>query len=809
MMSNLRFAVRTLAKSPGTTSLVVLTLAVVIAATTVIYSTIDLVWHLVPAVDRERLVFVTSTDASRTQADASGEAVVIRSRVSVPDLADWIARSSTFEDLGGFVFGSATMTGQGVPIRLATRRVTANLLTMWGITPTLGRSFRPDESRTAAAGVTVLSYQFWQRQFSSSPAVLGQSVLLNGVPHTVLGVLPPQASSGLFRDTDVFVPLDLDSLRTPRNDRNVFVTGRLKPGVARDQANADIASIARQLQDEHPDTNTRIGAVVLPLIELSGFNVRVLLAGLGLIAVLVIVVACANVANVLMAQSLGRQQEFAVRAALGASQFDRIRQLMTESFLVSALAAAVGLVLGAWSVAALRWFAGDAFGYAELRVNGRVLAAGVVTAFVAPFIFALLPAIRSTTSNAEELKDGSRPVGFRPAGRRLRNLMLATQVGAAVIVMVQIGLLVRTSWRLSHLEPGFDPAQMLTFRVALPEGQYASSESIVRVFEDILTRLRSVPGVDAVGLTDRLPIADDDTMVPLSVEGDSLRPEERPRVARAAIGGEFLRSMRIPLLRGRTFADAELSTGAAVALVNEAAARRFWPSRNPIGRRVALESTDRSTEWLLIVGVAGNVRNADADQTAVPLVYVPASREPSHEVAILVRSEGADPLSLVPSIRAEVTQVDQDQPIHDVATMERVLFDDLAGTSVLAALLMGVGLVALCLVAAGIYGVASYSVTQRTREIGVRMALGARPGAVMRMVLAQGSAPVLGGGLVGLVLALAIAFSVGVSATEVDARDPLNYVVVMNSIVLVAAVASYVPARRASRVDPMTALRAE
>ncbi len=804
----LRHAVRTLVKNCGATVIVVLTLAVAIAATTVIYSAIDLVWGFVPIVNRDRLTYITSTDTRVVQAEGRTSSVVFRSRVSMPDLADWSARSSSFEHLAAFEMGSVTLTGVDVPMRVESVNVTWNLIDVWGFTPILGRPFHAQDARAGATPVALLTSGFWQRQFSSRQTAIGTSVMLDGIAHTIVGVLPPEASGGLLKDSDVFLPLVVEPLRGERGRRSLLVTGRLKAGVTREQANAEMETIARELRDEYPTTNQAIGASVLPIIEVSGFNVRILLSVLALIALLVLVVACANVSGVLVAQAIGRRHELAVRAALGASRFDRIRQLTVESALASALACAIGLTLAAWAISALRWLGGDSFGLAGISMNWRAVFVGVAAAFVAPLGFALLPALRASTPDPEELRDGARGVGVTLRGRRIRNWMVAVQAGAAMILMVQIGVLVRTTWALSDIAPGFDPAGVLTLRVGLPESRYGSAAAIGRFRNQLLTQLSALPGIASAGAIDRLPVADAEPMARLTVEGAPPVPlESRPTIARSAIAGDYLETMRIPIRQGRTFSRSEIDSAAPVAVVNEQAAQRFWPDRNPLGARLAIDATSGQEVWLEIVGVVRNVRSADIDQGPLPQVLVPASLRPDGEMAIVVKSTGPSALTLVPAIRAEVARIDRDQPIHDVALMTQVLFDDLAGTYVLAALLTAVGFIALCVSAAGVYGLVSSSVAQRGREIGVRMALGARPGLVVRMVLAAGARPVAAGGLAGLVAAIALAIGIGLSVPGVDARDPWNYVAVALTLAAVAFLASYLPARRAARIDPLLALR--
>jgi predicted permease len=808
-MSEIRHALRTLLNRPGPTAVVVLTLAVALAATTVIYSVIDLVWHLNPAINQDGLLYVASTDTRVLRQGASGRSVVFQSRVSAPDLADWTARSSTFDELAGFDIVSANLTGLDVPMRVTAIRVTANLPALWGFTPILGRSFRPEEGQTGADPVTLLSHQFWQRQFSGDRAVVGRSLRLDGVAHTVVGVLPREAGTGFFVDAEVFMPLVLDPLRGPRDSRRVLVTGRLNPGVTRQQATADLETIASQLRAEHPDTNRTIGAVVLPLIEATGMNVRVLLSILGLVGLLVLVVACANVAGVVVAQYMGRRHELAVRAALGASLLDRVRQLMIESTLASVAAGVLGLVLATWAIAGLRWLASGTFGFAEVAMNGRVLAAGMLTALALPAGFGLIPALRIAAHDAQELRDATGVAGVPLRGRRTRSLIVALQAGAAMILMLLIGLLVRTTWRLSDVSPGLDPAQVLTFHIGLPASRY-DPPAIRRFTSELLSRIGGLPGVSSAGIIDRLPIYDREPIARLTVEGDAPAPlDARPSVARSAIAGSFLETMRIPITAGRGFSDAEAADGSAVALVNEEAARRFWPGGDPLGRRIALDALPGREVWLEVVGVVGNLRNSDVDQGPLPQVFIPLFRQPGADMAVVVKSDGADPLELVPAMRALVAGIDPNQPIHDVASMSQVLYDDLAGTYVLTALLTVIGFVALCLSAAGIYGVVAYAVSRRRREIGVRMALGAQPASVVRMVVGHGARPVAAGSLVGLAAAMALAFGFAAAVPELDPRDPISYGGVLMIIGLVALVASYLPARRAARIDPVAALRME
>jgi len=808
IMSDLRYALRAVLKQPASTGVMVSTLAVAVAAVGIIYSAIDVVWHFIPAVNRD-LVFAASTDTRTVVVGTEQRSAELRSRVSVPDLADWVSRSTTFAELAGFATGSANLTGVSVPQRVSTISATTNLTTLWGFTPAIGRAFRADESRAGTNRVTLLAYGFWQRQFSGSPTVLGQSLVLDGTPHTVVGVLPAEAGVGLFKDADVLIPLVVDPLRGKRDERNVLVTGRLKPGVSRERAATDLEAIARALRAEHPDTNERVGATVLPLIEAAGFNIRVLLSLLALVALLVLVVACANVAGVVVAQSVRRQHETAIRAALGAGRADRVRRVMAESILTSLAGGVIGTALAAWGIGALRWLAGDTFVFADIQMNVRVLGVGLLAAFAAPLAFGMLPALRLPLPGVQELKEDARTVGSMRS-RRTRSLLVAVQAGVAIVLMLQIALFVRATWKLNAVAPGFDPARVLTFRVGLAGARYADSRAVNAFAADLLTRLRTLPGVVSAGITDRLPIADVETASRVTVDGDPPRPlEARPQTSRVAIGGDYFSTMHVSVKRGRAFSEVELSNRSPVAVISEDAARRFFAGRDPIGSRVALDAPPGREDWLQVVGIVGDLRKSDVDQGALPQVYVTLSRQPSASIAVVVKSLNGYPLQLVSAIRAQVAQIDRNQPVHDVATMSRVLYDDLAGSYVLSAILTATGLIALILCGAGVYGIVSQGVVQRRREIGVRIALGARPGDVVRMVVADGTRPVVAGGAVGLIVAIALALATAALLSILDARDPISYAGVLSLTGVVAVGAALLPALQAAHVDPMEALRVE
>jgi predicted permease len=587
------------------------------------------------------------------------------------------------------------------------------------------------------------------------------------------------------------------------------VSARLKPGVTLDHAERDFAAIAEQLKKEYPATNAQTGVVVRPLVELLGGGIRFLLSLLVLIAGLVVAMACTNVSNVVLAQVSGRRRELSLRTVLGAGRWDHVKQIMAEGFVFSAAAGVIGLTLGAWGLDALKWLGGpQARVLTDASINGRILAAGVITSFLIPFAFSLLPALRGWRPDANDLRQGARST--RGPGHRMRTVLVAMQVGLAVVLLVQIALIGRMAWTMRTATLGLDASRVLTFKMDVSPARFPDPESVSRFYSTLLDRLAALPGVASAGAINRLPVADRDVNVRVRVDdAPPVSADALPSLMLASVSRDYLRTMRVPVVRGRTLETTDFTGGPPVALVSEDAARQLWPRGNAIGSRATLTFPGESDRAVLVVGVVANLRSADIFRRSGAHIYVPWTLRPDRAMAITIRTGTADPVALTPAVRAAAAAFEPDEPIYAVASMEQVLFNDMASSYILTGLLLAVGVLALCLAAAGIYGVVSYVVVQRTREIGVRMAVGARPSAVRRMIVAQAAWPVIGGWLLGLPLALLVAFAMSRAFAFITASDPVNYIAVLGSISLVALAACYLPARRASRVDPIIALRAE
>ena len=804
----MRYALRSLIKTPGPSFVVMLTLAIAIGATTIIASTIDGVWHAIPASDTERLVFVASTDPRPSQAQSGMTGNLAMTGTSVPDLVDWTAQATTIEQFGAFQYGTATLTGRQAPARVSLVRTTAGLFSLWGTSPAMGRAFQPDDGRIGAAPVVLLSYRYWQEEFASDASAIGTTMLLDGSPHTIVGILPPKIRAGIFADTDLFVAQPLDAARAARDERRLFVSARLKPGVTQAQAEADLSGIASRLKADYPNTNAQTGIVVRPLIEQLGGQIQTLLMLLAIIAVIVAAMACANVSNVVLAQAFGRRRELSVRTALGARRSHHLKQIALESLLISLAAGAMGLVLGGWGLALLKWLAGpQARLFGDAALNWRIVAAGILTAFVLPLGFALIPALQSWRPTPADLVDGARAVGGGPA-HRIRRVLVAVQVGLAVVLLVQISLFARIAWNFRTTDVGFDPRGVLTLHLDLPAARY-TDERTTQFYRTLLARIDALPGVVSAGTINRLPIADRELSARIKVDGAApVDDEALPFTTLTTVSRGYFDTLRVPVQRGRRFTDSDFDDRALpVAVVSEDAAGLFWPGSDPIGARATIVGRDMPNTPLQVVGIVANVRRSDIDQRVMPQVYVPSTWKPDRTTAVVVRTEALDPLQLVPAIRARAAELDPNEPIFNVASMNQVVYEDLASTYTLAGLLGAIAIVALCLAGVGIYGVVSHMVTQRTREIGLRMALGARPGAMLRMVIQQAARPVAGGGILGAPAAFALVYAMSGVFAVVDVNDPTNYIGVALAIALVAVIASYVPARRASRIDPLVALR--
>lgn len=794
LLLDLRFGVRTLWRSPGFTLVAVLTVALGVGANTALFGAVHAVLlRPLPYAAPERLVAVTMVP----EAGAS-QATLLALR----------GRTRTLTDVAGYSRWTVTLTGSGEPELLSGARVSAELFSALGVLPQLGRALQPADNRPGATLVAVLGHGLWLRRFGGDPGVVGRTVTLDGMPFTVVGVMP-RGFSFPGDDVGLWLPLRLDPASGDADIGFLTLLGRLAPGTGMREATAELRTLGAALRAERPDVHTEdFGGLarVTPLRDaLVGEVGPALLLLLGAVGC-VLLIACANVAGLLLARATGRRAEFAVRAALGAGAGRLARQMLTESVLLGLAGGLAGLVLARWGA--------DAVGAAlpgtlpdggRVGVDGPVLAFGLALSLAVGLLFGLAPAVR--------VARGSPHAGLRPGGtgglgrgqRRLLGGLVAGEVALALMLMVGASLMLQTVWKLRRVDTGFTTERVLTLRVELPDGRYGDGGRGAGFFREALERVRALPGVESVAAIHRLPLASDNPDVTLRIEGRPTPTDGSAGVDRRVVTSDYFDTLRIPLLRGRAFDGRDERSEVRVALVNEALARRLFPGEEVLGRRVW---TDFEGEggWTTIVGVVGDTRNHALGAAPRPQLYRPHFQVPSLRMTLVVRTHG-EPLALARAVREALWAVDADVPLDEVRTLEQVAQGSIATPRLVLSLLVLFALLALVLGAVGLYGVMSYAVGQRTYEFGVRLALGASGADVLRQVAGEGLALAGAGIAAGLALGVAAGRVLSGLVFGVGTTDPLTLFGASLVLAVVALLASLVPAWRAARVDPGQVLR--
>ncbi|MGO8735801.1 MAG: ADOP family duplicated permease, partial [Terriglobia bacterium] len=802
---DIRCGLRMLRKNPGFTAVAVITLALGIGANTAIFSVVNgVLLRPLPYKNPGRLVQLWATN---TKWKAS------RMILSPADFFDLADENQVFEEASIYRPGDMNLAGRGEPERVWSARVSTNMFKLLGVRPALGRAFLPDEAQPGKGQVAIISHGLWERRFGGDGAILGKPVTLDTSPYVVVGVMPlgfafPRAT------TDVWVPFvpTTDELRS-HGLQEAFAVARLKRTVRLEQAQADMNPIAARLANAYPKTNEGRGFRLVPLQEEIVGDVRPALLVLFGAVGLVLLIACANVANLSLARGAGRQREIAIREALGASRPRVIRQLLTESLLVALIGGGLGLLFAPGGIVLLR-----TIGPADFpRLNGVGIDRWVLwftfgVSVVSSILFGLVPAFQVSKPDLRgSLKEAAMTshLGFTTFGRhRTRSILVISQVALALVLLAGSGLLIRSFWRLVTVDPGFDVHNVLTMSVSLPSTKYSTTPARNAFFQDVLNRVAALPGVTAAGAVNMSPISGGAVTYSFEIEGHpSARAEESPEAELEIISPGYFQAMGVKLLRGRGFTNQDRRGAPVVAIISQALARRYWPNEDPVGRRILGEWSARGlTE---IVGVVSDTRDIALAAAPRPQLYLPYLQFDNFGYMTLAVRASSNPLEIAHPIEAQVWAVDRDQPVADVMTLEGVLSKSVAEPR-FRTLVLGIfaGL-ALSLALVGVYGVMSYTVIQRTHEIGIRMALGAERGNVLRLVVRQGFALTFMGLGAGILVALALTRFLVAFLYDVRATDSATFVAV--SFVLAAAglVASYIPARRATKVDPMEALRYE
>ncbi len=800
-MLNLRQGLRALVRNPGLTVVAVITLALGIGANTAIFSVVDAVLlRPLPFHQPDRLVMIWEKRAREG---------VNTNHVAPADFLDWRQRSRTIENMVLGFPSTFDLTGSGEPENVGAGLVSAPFFDMLGVRPFLGRTFRPDEDQPAHDRVVMLTYGFWQRRFGGNPSIVGRTLTLEGDRCEVVGVLPANFRF-VDRDLEIWRPTSVSADKP--NARTIHfanVFGRLRPGVSLEQARAEMDAIAAAIEQEHPDSNRGHGAWVTSLHEQWVGDVRNGLLVLAVAVGFVLLIACANVANLLLARAAGRQREVAIRGALGADRRRLLAQLMTESLLLALISGTAGLMLTPWAIALLQAVlpaSVSALGVSQISMDARVLAFTLCASMATSVVFGFLPAWQTSRLDPNELLKGGGRSSKGGVRTRTRGLLVVSEVALAFVLLIGAGLMIRSFVRLLDERSGLDPTNVLTVRVALPSFKYKEPAKQVQFFNELDSRIRHLPGVTAAGATADLPFGDSDIRRGIIVEGRTPVPGEPTRAHPRFVTPGYLQTLRIALRSGRGFTEADIDTGPPVVMINETAAKRYWPGENPLGRRVSLNSD--TPVWREIVGVVADVRHWGLGRPVNPELHFPIAQMPMSAMTYVVRSDG-NPVDLSSAIRGQVRGLDADLPMAQSRTMEDVIASSV-GSERANMLLLGVlaGL-ALILACAGIYGVMAHLVALRASEIGVRMTLGARPTDVLRMVLGEGLRQTMTGIGLGVVGALSLTKLVASLLYHTSPVDPVIFAVVTLVLIATSAIACLVPAYRATRVDPIAALRNE
>ncbi len=804
-LQDLRYAGRMLTKRAGFTTVAALTLALGVGANTAIFSVVEAVLlRPLPYPNADRIVMVWE----RNQDNADSNNVI-----SPANFKDWRAQAKSFDEMAAFYDAGLNLTGSGEPEEIPSQITTANLFKLLGVNAALGRTFTPEDVKAERVDIAVLGHDLWQRRFGGARDIVGKAITINGEKIVVIGVMPEnfkwhikEMSRG-GNPAQLWLPTGLSQPTRENSGRYMQAVARLAPGVSPEQAQVEMDTIAARLEKQYVEYNKGWLVKLVPLRDQISGEIRpALLVLLGAVG-FVLLISCVNVASLLLARAAGRHKEMAVRAAMGAGRRRIIRQLLTESLLLALLGGLLGLLLSRWCIQGLVALSpANLISVEEVGANLPVLVFTLAVSLLTGVVFGLAPALEaSRVKLSETLKESSRGATGSSRGRRMRDILVVAEVGLALVLLVGAGLMIRSFMTLQGINPGFDSENILTMRLALPGSKYEDPQ-VVAFYREAAGNIGTLPGVSSASAVSAPPFAGLGAGTSFWIEGRPAPPpgEELSTDVRV-VEGEYFRTMKIPVVAGRTFSRQELQTDRKVAVINETMARLHFPGENPIGKSVRVEMMDdpQPTE---IIGIVGDARYRTLEGDLRPMVYWPSPQLPYHEMTIVMRTS-VEPESLAAAARSEILKIDKDQPVSEIRTMEGWLAEYTARTRFGTLLLAGFALLALILAAIGIYGVMSHSVVQRQNEIGVRMALGARARDVLLLVIRQGLALVLIGVALGLLAALALTRVLSSLLYGVTATDPATYAAIALLLMAVSWIACYIPARRAARVDPLIAMR--
>ncbi|MDT7603651.1 MAG: hypothetical protein QOF61_1648 [Acidobacteriota bacterium] len=808
MLQDARYGLRMLLKSPGFTLVAVMSLALGIGANTVVFSVVNAVLlKSLPYQEPESIVLAWGEDR------ALGEK---RDQVSATDVADWRAQNHVFEDVATYGDWRPLLAeGAGDPERLPAAQVGDGFFKVMKGQALLGRTFLPEEQEDGKDFVVVLGYGLWQRRFGGDPSIVGKAINLSGRPHTVVGVMPQDFRSlpaGLLETSaELYRPVAEPPQETERGSRHLRAIARLKPNVSLEQAQSEMSLIASRIEQQHPSENTNYGIHLVPLREdLIGKLRPALLMLFGAVA-FVLLIACANVGNLLLARSSARQREIAIRAALGAGRARIVRQLLTESVLLALVGGGLGLFAATWGTSLIEAIGAQLIPWlGHIEMDARILAFTFAISILTGIVFGLAPAWRASRPDLNEsLKEGARS-GAGVSRSRMRSALVVAEVALSLVLLVCAGLLIKSVMRLRGVDAGFKSDHLATMNVWLPSIKYPKGMDRHNFYSRLVERVETLPGVEAAGVTSVLPVSGNFDGRTVELEGRTYGAGERPEVENYVVSPDYLRAMSIRLLRGRQLTAEDTADAPPVALVSETMARKLWGDVDPLGKRLRYYASDPKDvrPWRTVVGVVADVRLRSFDTQGGMGFYVPEAQAPNSAMALVVRT-ATEPAQIVPAVRGEIRAIDKELAVFNVKTMDEWVAQSILLRRFSMMMLGAFAALALLLASVGIYGVIAYTVSQRTHEIGVRMALGARSGDILRMVVRQGMGLTLSGVGLGLVGALALTRVMSGLLFEVSPTDPAIFASISVLLASVALLACLVPARRATRVDPMIALRYE
>lgn len=801
LIHDLRFGMRMLVKNPSFTVVAVITMALGIGANTALFSVVNgVLLKSLPFKDSGRLLFLFETNAKIPSPTIPASTLNYR---------DWKEQNRVLESMAARRPFVVSLTGSDQPEKIQGERVTFDYFQTLGIDPLAGRTFTEDEDKPGGGRVVLLSKGLWQRRFGGSSDIIGRSLTLNGVPTTVIGIMPNDYRPNI----ELWLPLAIQYNGADRNLHEIQVIGRLAPSVTRQQAQAEMTTIAARLADQYPEMNAGWGVSLVPVHDAIVQNIRPALLILFGAVGFVLLIACSNVANLLLARAASREREIAIRMAMGAGRWRLIRQILTESVLVSIVGGGLGVLVAMWGTEALVSLNPQGIPRSsEIGVDAKVLVFALAASVVSGLLFGLVPALQTSRQNLNEvLKEAGKSVVGNAGGRRIRSMLAVFEVALALVLLAGAGLLIKGFSRLQDVDAGFNHSNVLTFQLTLPEAGYARPAQQTAFQKDFLDRLAGLPGVTSAAAISQAPLAGGGPQYTFSIEGLPLpSPSDAPIASYRVISPDYFKTLNIPLIAGRVFSETDKLDAPSAVIINETMARTMWPGENPVGKHmtVGVPLPGDRIEWDTVVGVVGNIKHTSLNGDSGMQMYQSVLQAPARTMTYLVRTN-SNPLALAETARTTVAAVDRNLPVANLKTMDQIVYDSVSPFRFNMFLLVLFAVVALVLTVIGVYGVMNYTVSQRTREIGIRMALGANPVQVRNLILRQGMALSAAGLGIGLVGCYAVTRLLSSLLYEVSATDPATFAAVVLLLAAVAFVACYLPARRATRVDPLVALRYE